>query len=76
MIAQGRGVLERAVADPDALAELPLVQAAAADGIDLEGEDMLGIAWNAHLSATGDQLPTSHHHSLPGAGPQLEVRFR
>lgn len=58
LIAQGREVFERAVADPDALAELPIVQACAADGIDLEGEDMLGIAWNAHITATGDQLPT------------------
>ncbi|MFE4634865.1 DUF4240 domain-containing protein [Streptomyces sp. NPDC056773] len=59
LISQGRDVFERVVADPDALAELPIVQAAAAGGFDLEGEDMLGIAWNAHMSATGDQLPTS-----------------
>lgn len=58
LIAQGREVFERVVADPDALAELPIVQASAADGVDLEGEDMLGIAWNAHISATGDQLPS------------------
>ncbi|MFE6787867.1 DUF4240 domain-containing protein [Streptomyces sp. NPDC057680] len=45
LITQGREVFERAVADPDALAELPIVQASAADGVDLEGEDMLGIAW-------------------------------
>ncbi|MEU6090574.1 DUF4240 domain-containing protein [Streptomyces sp. NPDC047085] len=57
LIAQGREVFERAVADPDALAELPVVQASAVDGVDLEGEDMLGIAWNAHITATGDQLP-------------------
>ncbi|MFF0598593.1 DUF4240 domain-containing protein [Streptomyces antibioticus] len=57
LIAQGREVFERAVADPDALAGLPLVQASAADGFDLEGEGMLVIAWNAHISATGDQLP-------------------
>ncbi|MEU6393947.1 DUF4240 domain-containing protein [Streptomyces sp. NPDC046939] len=59
LIAQGREVFERVVADPDALAELPVVQASAVDGVDLEGEDMLGIAWNAHISATGDQLPAS-----------------
>ncbi|MEW2621349.1 DUF4240 domain-containing protein [Streptomyces sp. NPDC048106] len=57
LIAQGREVFERMIADPDALAELPVVRASAADGVDLEGEDMLGIAWNAHVSATGDQLP-------------------
>ncbi|MEU9315015.1 DUF4240 domain-containing protein [Streptomyces sp. NPDC048295] len=59
LIAQGREVFERVVADPDALVELPVVQASAADGVDLEGEDMLGIARNAHTSATGDQLPAS-----------------
>ncbi|MFD9245177.1 DUF4240 domain-containing protein [Streptomyces sp. NPDC059556] len=57
LIAQGREVFERVVADPDALAELPIVQSCAADGVDLEGEDILGIAWNAHISATGDRLP-------------------
>ncbi|PWI15031.1 hypothetical protein DI272_13285 [Streptomyces sp. Act143] len=57
LIAQGRDVFKRAVANPDALAELPIVQAAATDGDDLEGEDMLVIAWNAHITATGDQLP-------------------
>jgi uncharacterized protein DUF4240 len=59
LIAQGRDVFERVVADPDALAELPIVQASAADGVDLEGEDMLGIAWNAHVSASGDQPSAS-----------------
>ncbi len=57
LVAQGREVFERVVADPDALAELPVVQASAADGVVLEGEDVLGIARNAHLAATGDQLP-------------------
>lgn len=59
LIAQGRETSERVIADPDALAELPIVQSSAANGVDLEGEDMLGIAWNAHISATGDQLPPS-----------------
>lgn len=68
LIAQGREAFERVVADPDALAELPIVQSSAADGVDLEGEDILGIAWNAHISATGDQLPpgspTIRHREL------------
>ncbi|MER6241363.1 DUF4240 domain-containing protein [Streptomyces clavifer] len=59
LIAQGREVYECVVADPDALAELSVVQTAAADGVELEGEDMLGIAWNAHVSATGDQPPAN-----------------
>ncbi|MFF1299393.1 MULTISPECIES: DUF4240 domain-containing protein [unclassified Streptomyces] len=57
LIAQGREVFERIVADPDALAELPIVQASAVDGLHLEGEDVLSIAWNAHTMATGEQLP-------------------
>jgi hypothetical protein len=57
LIAQGREVFERVVADPDALAELPIVQASAADGLDLDGEDVLSTAWNAHIIATGEQLP-------------------
>ncbi|MEW1698931.1 DUF4240 domain-containing protein [Streptomyces sp. NPDC093249] len=57
LIAQGREVFERSVADPDTLAELPVVHASATEGLDLECEDMLGIAWNAHVTATGEQLP-------------------
>ncbi|MET7288968.1 DUF4240 domain-containing protein [Streptomyces sp. NPDC005573] len=57
LIAQGRETFERVVADPDALAELPVVRDAAADRVDLEAEEVLGIAWNAHLAATGEELP-------------------
>jgi len=57
LIAQGREVFERTVADPDALAELPVVQGASAGGPDLDGEDVLSIAWDAHVRATGVQLP-------------------
>jgi Protein of unknown function (DUF4240) len=57
LISQGREVYERVVADPDTLADLPVVRAAATDGEDLYDEGMLGVAWNAHLSATGEQLP-------------------
>ncbi|MBV1941234.1 DUF4240 domain-containing protein [Streptomyces sp. BV286] len=57
LIAQGREVFERIVADPDALAEVPVVRAAAADGIDLDCEEALSIVWNAHVMATGRQLP-------------------
>ncbi|MFC9588761.1 DUF4240 domain-containing protein [Streptomyces sp. NPDC056944] len=59
LIAQGRDVFESAVAASDALTELPIVQASAADGVDLGGEAMLGIAWNAHTLATGHELPAS-----------------
>jgi hypothetical protein len=57
LIAQGREVFERMVADPDALADTPVVRAGATDGLGLEAEDTLNIAWNAHLTATGEQLP-------------------
>ncbi|MFE1443572.1 DUF4240 domain-containing protein [Streptomyces sp. NPDC058739] len=59
LIAQGQQVFERVVADPDTLAELAVVRTAAADGFDLEDEGVLGIPWNAHIRATGDQLPPS-----------------
>ncbi|WP_439145547.1 DUF4240 domain-containing protein [Streptomyces virginiae] len=71
LIAQGCEVFERVVADPDALAELPIVQASAADGVDLEGEDMLGIAWNAHIGAAacGYVCTTKGRHPpLPTGG--------
>lgn len=45
------------MADPDALAEVPIVRASAADGIDLDCEEALSIVWNAHVIATGKQLP-------------------
>src|SRR5215510_8652424 len=57
LIAQGREVFERVTADPDALAELPVVRAAADEWLELECEEVLGIAWSAHLTATGEQLP-------------------
>ncbi|MGW0578217.1 DUF4240 domain-containing protein [Streptomyces sp. NPDC002920] len=57
LIAQGREVFERIVADPDALAIVPVVRASAADGIDLDCEETLSIVWNAHVMATGKQLP-------------------
>ncbi|WP_456302028.1 DUF4240 domain-containing protein [Streptomyces goshikiensis] len=69
LITQGREVFERVVADPDALAKLPIVQAAPAAGSDLDGEDMLVIAWNAHITATGDQLPLG---TLTICCPQLD----
>ncbi|MEU9116825.1 DUF4240 domain-containing protein [Streptomyces sp. NPDC048483] len=69
LIAQGREVFERIVADPDALAELPVVRASAAEGMDLDCEEVLGIAWNAHIAATGKQLPDD---ALTIRYPELE----
>lgn len=57
LIARGREVFEDVLADPDAIAEPPAVEAAAAEGGDLEDEDVLGIVWNAHIAATGAEIP-------------------
>lgn len=59
LIAQGEAVFRQAIADPDSLAGHPIVARAAADGEDLGDEDILGVAWNAHLAATGQELPPS-----------------
>jgi hypothetical protein len=57
LILQGREVFERAVAEPDALAEVPAVREAAEEWTEIECEDALGIAWNAYRTATGEELP-------------------
>ncbi|MFI6655840.1 DUF4240 domain-containing protein [Streptomyces sp. NPDC050523] len=57
LVAQGREVFERVLADPDALAEMPAVRSSAQEWCELECEDVLGIAWSAHRTATGEQLP-------------------
>jgi hypothetical protein len=57
LITQGRTAHEQAAADPDTLADLPAVRAAAAGDFELECEAALGIAWYAHLTAAGEQLP-------------------
>ncbi|MEV0612926.1 DUF4240 domain-containing protein [Nonomuraea sp. NPDC050404] len=57
LMAQGRAVFERAVLDPDSLADLPAIREAAAEELDIDCEEMLSIAYCAHLTATGEQLP-------------------
>ncbi|MCP9988995.1 DUF4240 domain-containing protein [Streptomyces sudanensis] len=57
LITQGRKTFERAVADPESLAELPAVRAAAAEGSELVCERTLGVVWDAHIAATGEHLP-------------------
>jgi uncharacterized protein DUF4240 len=57
LITQGREAFEQVVADPDSLADLPVIRAAAADGEELECEAALSIVWDAHMTATGEQLP-------------------
>lgn len=57
LITQGRATFESVIADPDGLAGLPAVREFAADGIDIECEEALTIAWDAHREATGKELP-------------------
>jgi hypothetical protein len=49
LMAQGRDVFERAVADPDTLAEVPAVRA----GLELEAEEMFGVAHSVYYDRTG-----------------------
>jgi hypothetical protein len=86
LITQGREVFEHIVADPDGLADLPIVRAAAAGGAyALECEEALSIAWNAHITATGEQLsPDSFSIGRPELdstwdfdfGDQTEMKHR
>ncbi|HEX8866182.1 MAG TPA: DUF4240 domain-containing protein [Lentzea sp.] len=57
LLLQGRPVFEAALADPDSLASVPAVAEAAESGVEFECEAALGIAWDAHLAATGMKLP-------------------
>lgn len=59
LIMQGDDVLEQILADPDALAEHSTVRTAAPEGYELEGEEALNVAWNAHLTATGQEIPST-----------------
>ncbi len=57
LMTQGRAVFAKAVADPDSLAELPRVRAAALSGEEFECADMLAVAWEAYRKATATELP-------------------
>ncbi|HET6531749.1 MAG TPA: DUF4240 domain-containing protein [Actinoplanes sp.] len=59
LIANGREVLARAVAEPDTLADVPAVRRAAATGAVFEAEEVLTIAERAYEQATGGELPPS-----------------
>jgi hypothetical protein len=66
LIANGREVLARAVREPDSLAELPAVRAAAANGAVFEAEEVLSVADDAYQQATGSELPPS---GVPASRP-------
>lgn len=50
-------VFDRIIADPDALADLPIVRAERIGGARLECEETLYIAYSAHRKATGEEYP-------------------
>jgi hypothetical protein len=57
LIAHGRDAVARAVREPDSLAEMPAVRAAAENGAVFEADEVLSIAVQAYELATGDSLP-------------------
>ena len=57
LIVQGREVFERSVADPDSLADLPVIGPPALDRPSIECEETLYIAMRAYKVATGAELP-------------------
>ena len=59
LIAHGRDVVAKAVREPDSLADLPTVQAAATSGAVFEAEEVLSVAAKAYEQATGNELPPS-----------------
>jgi Protein of unknown function (DUF4240) len=75
LLTQGRRAFESAVADPDALAGFPAVIDAHRRGIDLDCEEMLGVAWSTYQQMTGEELPQDAFTiSYPDLGP-LEWDF-
>ncbi|MGI5215627.1 DUF4240 domain-containing protein [Plantactinospora sp. CA-290183] len=59
LITQGRTVFARAVAEPDSLAELPVVRRAAETGAEFEAGEMLSVAEKAYHRVTGEDLPAA-----------------
>ncbi|MFC0002707.1 DUF4240 domain-containing protein [Micromonospora siamensis] len=57
LMTQGRAVFAGAVGQPDSLAELPRVRAAALSGEEFQCEPMLTVAWDAYRKATAAELP-------------------
>ncbi|WP_406096936.1 DUF4240 domain-containing protein [Streptomyces sp. NBC_01013] len=76
LIAQGREVFERVVADPDSLAGLPVIRAAAVEFEEMECERVLGVVWDAYREATGETLPPdSFTIDYPALDPEWDFDF-
>ncbi|WP_030755054.1 MULTISPECIES: DUF4240 domain-containing protein [unclassified Streptomyces] len=76
LLTQGRETFEAALTDPDSLAGHPVVAEAAAEGLDLEDESALSIAWTAYEAGTGRELPAdSFTISYPALDPAWDFDF-
>jgi len=76
LIVQGREVFEHAAADPDTLADLPVIQVAASNATFMECEEMLYIAAKAHKAATGEELPPDAYATRrPELDTELDFDF-
>ncbi|MDX3661832.1 DUF4240 domain-containing protein [Streptomyces sp. ID05-26A] len=76
LVTQGEETYTATLAAPDSLAALPAVVAAAESGMEFECEDALSIAWNAHIKATGMQLPQDAFRiSYPTLDPDWDFDF-
>jgi hypothetical protein len=71
LIVQGREVFDRSAANPDSLADLPVIGPPTLDRPSIECEDTLYIAMRAYRAATGAELPADAftlRHPEPDAG--------
>ena len=59
LIAHGRDAVAQAVREPDSLAGMAVVKAAAVNGAVFEAEEVLSIGADAYAQATGDELPSA-----------------
>ncbi|MFI7352941.1 DUF4240 domain-containing protein [Streptomyces avidinii] len=76
LLTQGREAFETALTDPDSLAAHPAVREAAAQGLELEDESALSIAWTAYEAGTGRELPAdSFTISYPVLDPSWDFDF-
>jgi hypothetical protein len=57
LIVQGREVFEQSVADPDSLADLPVIGPPRIGSPSIECEETLSIAMRAYKAATGEEIP-------------------
>ncbi|MEV6954143.1 DUF4240 domain-containing protein [Streptomyces sp. NPDC051183] len=76
LLTQGEEAFAAALADPDSLADHPAVREAAEEGLELWDEEALSIAWTAHESATGRELPSgSFTITYPDLDPSWSFDF-